>query len=87
MSVSFMVSALFTGSVFGRCHTGSGMKNGGLKTGLKKAYLWSKMSSIQMVRKVIVTLPFEYQTPMMSSIQMNPILRCLVFRWLLYATK
>ena len=26
--------------------------NSGLKTGLKKAYLWSKMSGIQMVRQV-----------------------------------
>ena len=31
-----------------------------------------------------VTLPFEYWTLILSSIQMNPVFRCLVFRWLLY---
>ena len=40
------------------------------------------MSSIQMVSQV-TWLPFEYRTPILSSIQMNPVFRCSVFRWLL----
>ena len=31
-----------------------------------------------------VTLPFEYRPPILFSIQMNPVFKCLVFRWLLY---
>ena len=31
-----------------------------------------------------VTLPFEYRTPILFSIQMNLVFRCSVFRWLLY---
>ena len=34
----------------------------------EEASLWSKMSGIQMVRQV-TTLPFEYQTPTLSGIQ------------------
>ena len=30
-----------------------------------------------------VTLPFEYWTSILSGIQMNPIFKFLVFRWLL----
>ena len=33
-----------------------------------------------------VTLPFEYQTPKLSSIQMNPVFTCSIFRWLLFWT-
>ena len=32
-----------------------------------------------------MTLPFKYWTPKLSGIQMNPVFRCLVFRWLLYS--
>ena len=32
-----------------------------------------------------VTLSFEYWTPTLSGIKMDPVLRCLVFRWLLYS--
>ena len=31
-----------------------------------------------------MTLPFEYRTPQLSGIQVNPVFGCLVFRWLLY---
>ena len=31
-----------------------------------------------------VTLPFEYSTPILSGIQMNPVFMSSVFRWLLY---
>ena len=30
------------------------------------------------------SLPFEYRTTKVSGIQMNPVFRCPVFRWLLY---
>ena len=48
--------------------------HGGLKNGLKKACLWSKMSGMQMVRKVTCQ-PFEYRTL---------VFRCPIFRWLLW---
>ena len=54
----------------------------GLKTVLKKACLWSKMSVIWMVHQVAWL--FEYRTPKLSGIQMNLVFRCWVFRWLLY---
>ena len=41
--------------------------NGGLKTGLKKACLWSKMSGSNGLQSH-VTLPFEYRTPVLSGI-------------------
>ena len=55
--------------------------NGGLKKGLLM---------VQNVRysnglPSLVILPFEYQTPILSSIQMNLVFRCWVFRWLLYS--
>ena len=31
-----------------------------------------------------VNLPFEYGTPTLSGIKMNPVFRCLVFKGLLY---
>ena len=56
--------------------------NGDLKTGLKKTdygprctvFEWSTKSS---------DIPFEYQTPILSGIQMIPVFSCSVFRWLL----
>ena len=51
----------------------------------EKACLWSKMSGVRIVRQVM-WLPFEYWTPILSGIQMNLVLRCWVFRWLLYQT-
>ena len=33
-----------------------------------------------------MTLAFDYWTPILSSIQMNPVFRCSVIRWLLYWT-
>ena len=52
--------------------------NGGLKTTLKKACLWSKMSGIQMVRHVTWLYHLNIRHPYC------PVFRCLVFRWLLY---
>ena len=57
--------------------------NGGLKTGLLKACLWSKMSGIGLVGHHM-PLPFEYRTPIPFGIPMNSAFRCSVFRWLLY---
>ena len=48
--------------------------NGGLKTGLKKACLWSKMSGIQMVRQVTWLYHLNTGHPY-----------CLVFRWIRYS--
>ena len=52
--------------------------NGGLKTGLKK-----RLFIVQNVWYLNglpshVTLPFEYRTPILSGIQMNPVFRCSV---------
>ena len=52
--------------------------NGGLKTGLEKACLWSKMSGIQMVRQV--TWLYHLKTGQPYCL----VFRCLVYRWLLY---
>ena len=48
--------------------------NGGLKTGLKKACLWSKMSYIQMVSLVTWLYHLNTRKPY-----------CLVFRWIQYS--
>ena len=50
--------------------------NGGLKTRLKKPVNGPKYYSNG--PRSHVTLPFEYQTPILSSIQMNLVFRCLV---------
>ena len=50
---------------------------GGMKTVLKKACLWSKMSSIQMVHQVTWLYHLNAGHPYC------PVFRCLVFRWLL----
>ena len=52
--------------------------NGGLKTGLKKACLWSKISGIQMVHQVTGLYHLNTGHPYCL------VFRCLVFRWLLY---
>ena len=55
--------------------------NGGLKTRLKIACLWSVMSGIQMVHQVTVLYYLNIGHPYCS------VFRCLVFRWLLYYVK
>ena len=52
--------------------------SGGLKTGLKKACLWSKVSSIWMFNHVTWLYHLNTGRPY------YPVFRCLVFRWLLY---
>ena len=55
--------------------------NGYMKTGLKKPVQNVQYSNGPPSH---MTLPFEYRTSILSSIQMNPVFSCLVFRWLLY---
>ena len=52
----------------------------GLKTGLKKACLWSKMSGIPMVHQVTWLYHLNTGHPCCS------VFRCSVLRWLLYIT-
>ena len=55
-------------------------------------FKWWSEKSLIMVQNVRylndppshMTFPFEYQTPILSGIQMNPVFRCWVFRWLLH---
>ena len=61
--------------------------SGILKTGLLKACYVVQNVWYSNGPPSHVTLTFEYRTPILSDIQMNPVFRCLVFRWLLYMQK
>ena len=61
----------------------------GLKVPIKICRVWYSngrfMFGCQMVKySSHMILPFEYQTLIVSGIQMNPVLRCLVFGYLVF---
>ena len=60
--------------------------NDSLKTLMKKACFWSKMSSVWMIRQVTWLNYLNTGHPYCPGIQMNPVFRCWVFRWSLYLT-
>ena len=51
--------------------------NDGLKTGLKKSLFMVKNVQFLNGQSSQITLPFEYQIPIVSSIQMSPVFGCL----------